>query len=411
MIVDWHSHYPMHIAAGDRSPLALMRSRQRPRLRDRARAWLLSVASHLANYQGPGGGPGVTLETLRGSNVRVALSALYVPFDELDLEVPYGSPPRAGYFRDLLEQLDAVEASLAGQAGVVLAHDLEELDAAVAVGKVALIHAVEGGFHLGVSPAAVRANVAALAERGVAYITITHLFWRRVGTNAPALPFLPDWLYRLIFPQPKSGLDELSRAVIEAAVAHGILVDVTHMSAASFADTVQLLDRLDPAGTVPLIASHSAANFGGLAYNLTDEQIRQIARRHGLIGLIVCPHYLARGLSSPKTFQQSVDVLCRHIDRLQQVAGSHECTVFGSDQDGFIKPTLPGLETPVGLGAVEAELARRYGAETATLICSGNSRRVLESWRRPLAAAGQASSPVAAGSLTSPGGSYARPVQ
>ncbi len=408
MIIDWHSHYPMHIAAGDRSSLELMRSRQRERLRDQLRAWVLSVASHLFNYQGPGGDPGVTLETLRGSNVRVALSALYVPFDEMDLEVPYGSPPRAGYFRDLLDQMDAVEASLAGQSDVVLAHDVDELDAAVAAGKVALVHAVEGGVHLGISPDAVRANVAKLAQRGVAYITITHLFWRQTGTNAPALPFLPDWLYRLLFPQPGWGLDDLSRAAIEAAVAHGILVDVTHMSAAAFDETVALLNRLDSAGTVPIIASHSAANFGGLAYNLTDEQIRQIARRRGLVGLIACTHYMARGLRSPRTFQQSVDVVCRHIDRLYQVTGSHEHTAFGSDQDGFIKPTLPGLETPVGLGAVEAELARRYGAENATLICSANSRRVLESWRRPL---GAVPSLVAAGSANPPGGSDARPVQ
>ena len=383
MIVDWHSHYPMHIAAGDGATLTLMRSRRRPKLRDRFRACVLSVASHLANYQGPGGGPGVTLETLKASNVRVALSALYVPLDEMDLEVPYGSPPRPGYFRDLLAQLDAVEASLAGQTEVVLARDVAALDAAVATGKVALIHAVEGGFHLGDSPDAVRANVRTLAERGVAYVTITHLFWRRVGTNAPGLPFLPDWLYGLIFPQPRPGLDDLSRAAIEAMVAHGILVDVTHMSAASLRETLQLLDRLDPARTVPVIASHSAADFGGLKYNLTDDQIRQIARRRGLVGLIACTHWMARGLSAPKTFQQSVDVICRHIDRLHDVTGSHEFTAFGSDQDGFIKPTLPGLETPMGLGAVEVELARRYDATVAGMICRSNSRRVLGSWGRP----------------------------
>lgn len=409
MIADWHSHYPMHIAAGDRSPLELMRSRQRPRLRDQLRAWALSVASHLANYQGPDGGPSVTLHTLRESNVRVALSALYVPFDELDLEVPYGSPPRPGYFEDLLAQMDTVEASLAGQSEVVLAHDVAELDEAVAARKVALIHAVEGGFHLGVSPEAVRANVAVLAGRGVAYITVTHLFWRRMGTNAPALPFLPDWLYRLLFPQPKSGLDELSRAVIGAAVAHGILVDVTHMSAASFEETVRLLDRLDPAGTVPIIASHSAASFGGLAYNLTDEQIRAIARRHGLVGLILCPHYLARGLSSsPKNFQQSVAVLCRHIDRLHDVTGSHEQAAFGSDQDGFIKPALPGLETPAGLGAVEAELEKRYDADIARMICWSNSRRVLGAWGR---APGAAVPAMVAAASSLPGGTDARALQ
>ena len=31
-----------------------------------------------------------------------------------------------------------------------------------------------------------------LAAHGVAYITVAHLFWRGVATNAPAIPFLPD---------------------------------------------------------------------------------------------------------------------------------------------------------------------------------------------------------------------------
>jgi hypothetical protein len=38
-------------------------------------------------------------------------------------------------------------------------------------------------------------------RRGVAYITLAHLFWRRVATNSIAVP-LPERLYRLVFPQP-----------------------------------------------------------------------------------------------------------------------------------------------------------------------------------------------------------------
>ena len=53
------------------------------------------------------------------------------------------------------------------------------------------MHCIEGGFHLGATPEEVTAHVHELADRGVAYITLAHLFWRRVATNAPALPFLP----------------------------------------------------------------------------------------------------------------------------------------------------------------------------------------------------------------------------
>lgn len=379
MIIDLHSHYPMHLAAGEPATLELMLSARRQSLRDRLRALLLRIACRLANYQGPGGGPAVTLTSLAASRVRVALSSLFVPLDELDLEVRYGAAPRAGYFPNLLAQIRTVEESVAGQQEVVIAHEAAELDDALAAGKVAVVHAVEGGFHLGDSPESVRANVSALADRGIAYITVAHLFWRQVATNAPAVPFLPDWIYRLLFPQPRIGLTELGRAMVGAMVEHRILVDVTHMSTRSFDDTMALLDQLDPGLTVPVIAGHTAYRFTGHEYDLSEQQVRQIARRRGVIGLILCPHWIDPATRA-RNLKESVAALCRHIDRLRAITGSHEFTALGSDQDGFIKPALPGLETPVGMGALEEELAQRYGRETASLICSENARRVLVWW-------------------------------
>jgi microsomal dipeptidase-like Zn-dependent dipeptidase len=386
MIVDLHSHYPMHLAADDPATLELMLSTRRESLRDRLRARLLRVACRLANYQGPGGGPAVTLTTLAASRLRVALSSLFVPLDELDLEVRYGAAPRADYFAHLLAQIRTVEESVARQREVVVAHDSAELDDALAAGRVALIHAVEGGFHLGDTPEAVRANVGALADRGVAYITVAHLFWRQIATNAPAVPFLPDWIYRLLFPQPRIGLTELGRTMVAAMFEHRILVDVTHMSTRSFDDTMALLDQLDPGLSAPVIAGHTAYRFTGHEYDLSEQQVRQIARRRGVIGLILCPHWIDPATRA-RSFQESVQALCRHIDRLQAITGSHEFTAIGSDQDGFIKPALPGLETPIGMGALEEELARRYGRGTTSLICSENARRVLAWWGSRAAAA------------------------
>ncbi len=382
MIIDLHPHYPMHLAARDPAKAKAGVAGLKNPLRNSVRAWALRLASGIGNYQGPNGGPAVTLDTLRASSVRVALSSLYCPFDEMDLGLPYGDAPRPGYFQDLLEQMDIVEASLAGHDEFVLARDPQSLDAALAAGKHVLVHAVEGGFHLGDNTEMVAANVATLAERGVAYITVAHLFWRQLTTNAPALPFLSDSLYRWLFPQPRQGMFALGQAAITAMVAHGILVDVTHMSPAAFNDTVQLMDYLDPEATVPMIAGHSACRFGGLEYSLTDAQIRAIARRRGVIGLIACSHYITSGLQPAQTWQDTVALMCKHIDHIHGVTGSHEFTALGSDHDGFIKPSLPGLETPERLSALEAELITRYGADVAAMICSDNARRVLGAWRQ-----------------------------
>lgn len=224
-----------------------------------------------------------------------------------------------------------------------------------------------------------------LAARGLAYITLAHLFWRSVATNAPALPFLPDAVYRRLFPQPKVGLTELGRAAVTAMVREGVLVDIAHMSTRSLQDTFDLLDELDPARSVPVIASHAGYRFGKQEYALTDDALRAVAARDGVVGLIFAEHQILDGLELGKTTSlgQSLDVLCRHIDKIAAITGSHRHVALGSDLDGFIKPTLAGLQSAADLALLEDALVVRYGAADTDLMLSGNVLRVLRAgWRQ-----------------------------
>jgi microsomal dipeptidase-like Zn-dependent dipeptidase len=250
---------------------------------------------------------------MRDGDVGVVLSVLYVPLDEMDLERPYGAPPRGGYFSDIIAELQVVEDHVAAHSDeVAIAHSPAELDALINGGRPVLIHAIEGGFQLGEDEHTVREHVRTLAERGVAYVTVAHLFWRKVATNAPALPFLPDWLYHLVFPQPTEGLSPLGHAAVEAMIDHGILVDITHMSARAVEDTFTLLDRQDPDRRIPVIATHMACRFGKLEYCLPDDTIRQVSERGGVLGCILCEHYITSGLRRRvSSFEDSVAALCR----------------------------------------------------------------------------------------------------
>jgi len=109
MLVDLHAHYPMHVMPRERRGTHAQLERWR---RAWLRAWLVRLLSRFFNYQGPGEEPGVTLELMRRGNVGVIFSALYCPFDEIDLGKRYGAPPENGYFADLLEQLEDVEADI-----------------------------------------------------------------------------------------------------------------------------------------------------------------------------------------------------------------------------------------------------------------------------------------------------------
>jgi microsomal dipeptidase-like Zn-dependent dipeptidase len=383
VIADLHAHYPMHLVPEAEGSAfdALASARGRARLRDRMRALLVGLAGRFANYRSFESGPRVTIESMRAGRVGVALSVLYSFFDEFDVEVPYGSVGRGSYLEALLRQIDLVERDIeenhSHEAAVV--HDAAELDAAVEAGKVALVHCVEGGFHLGGTPEDVDRSVASLARRGVGYVVLAHLVWRGMATNAPALPFMPDSLYRAVFHQPAEGLSDLGRAAIRAMVRERVLIDLSHMSERALSETLELLDELDPGKRTPVIASHACFRFADQEYGLTAETLRRIAERDGVVGLILAQHQLNDAIRKRPTesFEDSIEVLGRHIDAIHDAVGSHRHTAIGSDLDGFIKPTLSGLETMGDMARLEDSLRARYGDDDGELIASGNALRVL----------------------------------
>ena len=392
MIVDLHAHYPMHLVPRAKGSVwrLLTARRERRRLRDIVRALLVGLASLLANYRSPFSGPRVRVGYMRDGGVAVALSVLYSFFDEAD--VVHGARPRPGYTESVEDQLRAVEGHVTDahpdEAAVV--RDPRQLEEASRAGKLALVPAVEGGFSLGSSPEKVTEGVERLARAGVAYVTLAHLIWRGVATDAPALPFLSDEEYRRWLPQPEEGLSDLGRAAVEAMVAERMLIDVSHMSERSLGDTFALLDRLDPERSVPVLATHAGYRFGSQEYMLSPETIERIAERGGVVGVIFAQHQLDDGIPTPtvrriKTkgarLRDSMEVLCRHIDRIREVTGSHRHAAIGSDFDGFIKPTLPGLQDMRDMAALEAALRDRYG-DDAELICSKNALRLLSGYWR-----------------------------
>lgn len=378
-----HAHFPMHLL-----PDQQQRTNERARTwwRQRRAALIVGLISRVANYQGPAGAPSVTESLMRDGDVGVTLSMLYQPLNEMDLTQSYGAPPRQSYFGDIVDQHTTVEDYVSAHAGqVAIAHSPRELDTLLGGEVPILIHAIEGGFQLGVDAAEVQANVRLLAGMGIAYVTVAHLFFRDVATNAPALPFLPDWLYRRVFPQkPGTGLTSLGREVVEAMVDEGILVDITHMRSESIRDVLRVLDGRDPGREIPVLATHMACRFGGLEYCFDDDTIRAVAARGGVLGCILCEHFITSGLpGTAKSLTGSLDALCRHIDRIHELTGTYDHVAIGSDLDGYIKPALPGLENMGRMRDLQAGLGARYGPADAEKICSANALRVLRAqWGR-----------------------------
>ena len=241
-----------------------------------------------------------------------------------------------------------------------------------------MVHCLEGGVDLGPSEEEIESHVAELARRGVVYITLAHLFYRQVATNTPAIPFLADRVYDWIFRQPKGeGLTDRGRTAVSAMVRNGILVDLAHMRGDALAETFAILDELAPG--MPVINSHAGYRFGGQEYMLDEPTVERIAKRGGVIGLILAQHQLNDGVTKrkTKTFEESFAVIRSHVDRIHSITGSHEHVAIGSDFDGFIKPTMGGLETMGDLALLEGALRDSYDEEAATRMTFGNAERVL----------------------------------
>jgi len=396
MLADWHAHYPMRVIIEETPATAgeLMKDRRQPTVADRLRALVLRVASRLFNQPSWDGRYRVSPEALREGDVRLAMSVLFRAFEEMDLSKRYASPPTAGYFPKLLADLEAVEREVTthDRAQIRLVHKRAELDECLRDGATALVHCVEGGFHLGDSEEEVERNCAELSARGVVYVTVAHLFFRQVATNANAVPFIPDRLYDLVFPQ--RGSDRLTprgEALVRGLVRNRILVDLSHMDPPGIRETLALMDRLDPAGEVPVVSTHAGYRFGKQRYMHDEETLLAIKRRNGIVGLIMAQHQLNDGLRGKRdhteTLDESLDVIGKHIEEIARVTGGYDHIAIGTDFDGFVKPTPGGLETLADMKHLERGLRERFGDENAERIVWKNTLRVLETiWPRTGAA-------------------------
>ena len=144
---------------------------------------------------------------------------------------------------------------------------------------------------------------------------------------------------------PHTGLTPLGHDFLAEAERLGILIDVSHLSDASFYDIASHSKK-------PFLATHSnARSLCNHPRNLTDDMLRLIGKRGGVIGLTLYEPYL---ISVPATPEELLNALVRHAKHILSVAGS-DALVLGSDFDG-----IPGN------GAV-SDITQLYRLEEAFL--------------------------------------------
>ena len=166
--------------------------------------------------------------------------------------------------------------------------------------------------------------------------------------------------------QTEHGLKEKGFAFLEEMERLGILIDVSHLSDAGFFDVLKHTKK-------PFIASHSNARaLCGHVRNLTDEMIRALADRGGVMGL----NYFGAFLDPSDQAASSVKKIAEHASYIRKVGGIG-CLALGSDFDG-ISGELE-MKNASFLPMLEAELGKQHFTEDEIdLIFRDNALRVLK---------------------------------
>ena len=386
MIADLHCHYPMHLLE-DAEPATtfkkLRKLRVRPRWAETLRAFVFRFLAREINYPK---GWRVDFDGLEDGGCRLILSVLYDPAAEFEFDKLVGADRNRDYFADLMALIDETEDALrdgatrgrpdgAGRYVVVKrAADLND------TGRMAFVHCVEGGFHLGLH-SDFDDRVGRLAEKGVAYITLAHLFYRGLATSANAFPMVTDRFYDKVHHQPSRGLSQEGTELVTAMHRHRVMVDLSHMREDAFHCTLDLLERLDgpdlePEDRLPVLASHSGLRIGEQEYMLDADMVRRVQGRNGVIGLILARHQLQDGLCDGTTLDHTVAVVSEHARRIREITGSDRYVGIGSDLDGFIEPTMAKIERAEDLAAFEKRFREAYDGD-ADAILYGNAERVI----------------------------------
>ena len=299
---------------------------------------------------------------------RLVESGITAQFLAAWVDATYAARTPDGSFARAVAYFDAIDAFVARHPDRLLfATEASDVRRAKAEGRIAILVGVEGGHAIVGSLDRLRE----LRRRGARYLTLT---WNNGN----------DWAGSSIGVNGTrtGGLTPFGREVIGELERLGMLVDLSHVSERTFADVLEVASN-------PVVATHSCARaLADHPRNLSDEQLRAVARTGGVVGVNFYARFLDPGFLAAAAAREGGDtsvelpktpfsLLVDHVEHVARVAGVRH-VALGSDFDGVA--ALPeGMEDVTRLPRLaEALLARGFGDDELRLFLGGNLLRVME---------------------------------
>jgi membrane dipeptidase len=190
-------------------------------------------------------------------------------------------------------------------------------------------------------------------DRGVRMIGLTWNYENSVGFPCSDDPELH-----------KLGLKPFGLEVVSKMDELGMVVDVSHLSEGGFWDVVNH-------GKNPFMASHSCARaLCDHRRNLTDEQMKALANKGGIVGVNFENSFLRKGSKTT-----DVSDITWHMKHMINVGGL-DMVALGSDFDG-IGDNL-NFKDYAGIPQLVDAIEKEFGAAACDKICHGNALRLFK---------------------------------
>jgi membrane dipeptidase len=224
------------------------------------------------------------LPEFEAGNVSVVGVAIYIEDRYL---------PQNG-LRVALDQVARVYAETAASERFAICKNYREIKVAREEGRIAFLITMEGVEPLGTDLNQLRV----FYELGVRSIGLAHARTNAAGHGGV---FAPSG-------SPTEGLTAFGREVVHECEALGVMIDLAHINPAGFEEILCITTR------PPIVSHTNVRRYYDIERNISDEQIKMIGERHGVIGANSI-------LVSPLEEESTLDHYVDHIEHIANLIG------------------------------------------------------------------------------------------
>lgn len=284
----------------------------------------------------------VDLHKMNEGRQDATIMVAYIPQKERTDEALLAATAKADQLLNEIEKMVALNCT-----AVDIAYTPADLYRLKHAGKKAIMLGIENGYAIGKDIS----NVERFRKRGVVYMTLCHN-----GNN--------DICGSARYNDENLGVSEFGESVIREMNRVGMMVDLSHGGEKSFYDALEI-------SRMPIVCSHSSCRaLCDHPRNLTDEQLKAIARKGGVVQVCMYEGFLRK--EGKATVYDAIE----HLHHMVNIMGIEHVGI-GTDFDGD-GGVIGCNDSSELINLTRKLLYERYSDKDMQLIWGGNFLRVME---------------------------------